>query len=381
MNLSSKIKQTFFEKYQCQPNYIVRAPGRVNIIGEHTDYNDGFVLPMTINRAVWIAFSPIEEPKVQVYSLDFQEEVNFALNETNKSNKEFSEYLKGVSWALQQQNFKVKGWRGVVAGDVPLGAGLSSSAALELATARTFSEISGFDWDPVSMAKICQFAENKWVGVNCGIMDQLISATGIENHAVLIDCRSLGYEAVPVPESATIIIMDTSTRRGLVDSAYNERRQQCEEAAKFFNVPALRDVSLEEFILHEHELEPTIRKRARHIISENGRTLQAAQAMKNGNAELLGELMNESHKSLKNDFEVSNYALDEIVSIAWEQAGCLGARMTGAGFGGCAVALVENSQAKIFTDQVSTQYTRKTGLTPKIYICSATNGAEIVERL
>jgi galactokinase len=227
------------------------------------------------------------------------------------------------------------------------------------------------------MALLGQKAENKWVGVNCGIMDQLISAVGEKDHAVLIDCRSLDTESVPLPEGTAVVVMDTNTRRGLVDSAYNERRSQCEEAAKFFGVKALRDVSLEEFEARKNELSPMTYKRAKHVISENERTTRAAQAMKQGDAVLLGKLMNESHISLAMDFEVSSDALNIIVECALE-AGCYGARMTGAGFGGCGVALVKAEHPETFAKQVSESYKEKTGNEASIYVCSATEGANRV---
>ena len=263
----------------------------------------------------------------------------------------------------------------------PLGAGLSSSAALELATARAFSAVSNFTWDPSRMAQICQAAENQWVGVNCGIMDQLISAVGIKDHAVLIDCRSLDFQPFPLPSDTTIVVLDTSTRRGLVDSAYNERRQQCETAADFFGVSALRDVTLQTFEQGAGDLDNIVRKRARHIITENIRTINASEAMKTGDPQVLGKLMNQSHDSLKNDFEVSSAALNDIVDSARKQPGCYGARMTGAGFGGCAIALVQTPVVEEFTQGVCHDYKQSTGLMPVIYLCEASDGASLEKNI
>ncbi|MBE0686874.1 MAG: galactokinase [Anaerolineaceae bacterium] len=377
--LEDKVRDAFIHQFGTPPEFVVRAPGRVNIIGEHTDYNDGFVFPMAIDRAVWIALRSSTSSTVSVHSLDFAKSIHFDLRQLEHKDETWGEYIKGVAWSLIQTGYKLQGWEGVVSGDVPLGAGLSSSAALELATARAFSAVSNFIWDPSMMARICQTAENKWVGVNCGIMDQLISAVGIKDHAVLIDCRSFKFQSFPLPPNTTIVVLDTSTRRGLVDSAYNERRQQCEAAADFFGVSALRDVSFQTFEQKANDLDEIVRKRARHIITENTRTINASEAMKTGNPQVLGKLMNQSHESLKNDFEVSSNALDEIVNSARKQPGCYGARMTGAGFGGCAIALVASQAVEEFTQGVCFGYAQATGLTPIVYICQASNGASLEE--
>jgi galactokinase len=336
MDLQQKVTAAFTEKFATPPPLIVRAPGRVNLIGEHTDYNDGFVLPMAIDRGIWLALRPREDDQVMVHSLDYGETAVFPLTNLQNTNSGWAEYLKGVAWALQEKGYTLRGWEGVMAGNVPKGAGLSSSAALELATARAFQQVSGFAWDAPQMAKLCQRAENKWVGVNCGIMDQMISAAGEAGHALLIDCRSLETQSVPLPPAldgsdTAVVILDTTTRRGLVDSAYNERRQQCEAAAAHFGVTALRDVSIGEFLAEADNLESLTRRRAKHVITENLRTLNAAKAMQNADAALLGQLMNESHASLRDDFEVTNEALNVIVAVAQAQDGCFGARMTGAG--------------------------------------------------
>jgi galactokinase len=356
----------------------VRAPGRVNLIGEHTDYNDGFVLPMAIDRAAWIALRPREDGKVRVYSLDFNEETEFALDNIMVEDKGWAEYIKGVAWALIDSGFSLKGWEGVLIGDVPIASGLSSSAALELATARAFASVSNLDWDVPTMARLAQRAENEWVGVSCGIMDQMISAAGKANHALLIDCRSLDTELVPLPPDTAVIVLDTNTRRGLVDSAYNERRSQCEGAAHFFSVSHLRDVSVSQFDIRVAELDELTRRRARHVITENERTLKARDAMLNGDAVELGQLMLASHASLRDDFEVSSDALNAIVESALKHPACYGARMTGAGFGGCAVALVRADAAQDFAEKVKTAYQTRMNLTPNIYICTATNGAEVI---
>jgi galactokinase len=319
--------------------------------------------------------------KVQAYSLGFQEATEFPLAGLKRGKGGWPEYLKGVARALTEAGYALKGWQGAIAGDVPVGAGLSSSAALEMAAARAFAAVSGFPWDPATMAKLGQRAENEWVGVRCGIMDQMISAAGKAGHALLIDCRSLHTEAVPLPAGTTVVILDTATRRGLVDSAYNERRSQCEAAARFFGVPALRDVNPARFEEESARLDERTRKRARHVVKEDERTLQAAEAMKRGDAVALGELMNASHASLRDDFQVSSRELDAMVECGRGVRGCLGIRMTGAGFGGCAVALVRTAEARDFVTAAADCYRATTGLAPNLYVCRATDGAEVVTSL
>lgn len=360
-----------------EPTVLVRAPGRVNLIGEHTDYNDGYVLPMAIDRAAWIALHPRDDRRVQVYSLDYRETVEFSIDELRKG-RGWVEYIKGVADELRAAGKHTEGWEGVLGGDVPRGAGLSSSAAVELAAARAFAAVSGFDWEPARMAQIGQRAENNWVGVNCGIMDQMVSAAAQAGHALFLDCRSLKYEHVPLPDGVAVVVMDTATRRGLVDSAYNERRAQCETAAKFFGVPALRDVSLDEFQEKSNNLEGTVRRRARHILTENQRVLAAVAAMRAGDGQSLGRLFNESHASLRDDFEVTNEALNHIVDCARANIACFGARMTGAGFGGCAVALVEGNRADTFIGTVREEYRQRSGLDAQFYVCQPSAGAGLV---
>ena len=370
----------FERRFGSPPRFVARAPGRVNLIGDHTDYNDGFVLPMAIDRAVWIAFRPSADGRVRVDSLDFDERGEFdpeALPAHRHEAKDpgWLEYVRGVAWAMHGAGLPTRGWEGVLAGDVPLGAGLSSSAALELATMVAFAATGDLEWEPKRMARLAQRAENVWVGVNCGIMDQLISAAGEAEHALLIDCRSLETRAVPMPDSAAVVILDTATRRGLVDSAYNERRRQCEEAARFFGVRVLRDVDAAAFAARADGLEETIRRRARHVISENARTVAAARSLEQGDVARVGTLMNESHESLRDDFEVSRDELDTVVNLARRRDECFGARMTGAGFGGCAVALVARDSVQDFARSVAFDYEAATGLRPAVYVCSATSGA------
>ncbi len=377
MDLSKQLSESFVQHFGDKPSLVVRAPGRVNLIGEHTDYNDGFVLPMAIDRAIWIAVRPRMDRFVRIHSLDFEAETVFSLDDLKKE-QGWAEYLKGIAYILQAEGRNLSGWDGMMMGDVPLGSGLSSSAAVELATARVFASVSNLEWDAAYMARIGQRAENEWVGVNCGIMDQMASAACKEDHALFLDCRSLEIQHVPLPDHVAIVVMDTSTRRGLVDSAYNERRSQCEEAARFFGVKALRDVSLEEFEKRKSGLREIVMRRARHIIMEDQRVLDAMQAMQKNDVVRLGNLLNAGHVSLRDDFEITNEALNQIVEAAQMQSSCYGARMTGGGFGGCAIALVDAGKVNAFVHSVEKVYREKSGLEPQIYVCKASAGASIV---
>jgi galactokinase len=373
-----RVVAAFVRKWKEEPELLVRAPGRVNLIGEHTDYNDGFVLPMAIERAIWIALRRRPDTTISVHSLDYARSQSFDALRPKRGKGGWIEYVKGTAWALSEHGCRIAGWEGVMGGDVPIGAGLSSSAALELATARAITAVANGIWNPSEMARLCQRAENGWVGVQCGIMDQMISATGRHGNAVLIDCRTLETTLVPLPEDVLVVILDTSTRRELAGSAYNDRRAQCEVAADHFRVPALRDLSIEEFEAGVEGLDPVTARRGRHVVSENARALAAAEVMQSGDARRLGELMSESHRSLREDFEVSSEALDAMVELAREHPACLGARMTGAGFGGCAVAIVNRDAAGDFATWVADRYRQRTRLEPKVYVTGATAGAEVV---
>lgn len=385
---STTLAQTFQTHFNAKPGFIVRAPGRVNLIGEHTDYNDGFVLPMAIDRDVRIALRPRPDKTVRLFSPDIGAESAFELHSLRRGSG-WIEYPKGVASELIKAGYELRGFDAMMTGDVPRGAGLSSSAAVELAVARAFSAASNFAWDAATMAKLAQRAENEWVGVKSGIMDQMASAACKEGFALFLDCRSLEIQHIPLPKGIAVVVLDTSTRRGLVDSAYNERRSQCEEAARWFGVKALRDVSVEELgkwnpsaslrAKAGSELSEVAFKRARHIVTENARVLEAIEAMRKGDVKRLGTLINASHDSLRDDFEVTNDALNVMVECARKQDGCFGARMTGAGFGGCAVALVEEKKAGAFTQTVAAAYRQRSGLEAGVYICKAAEGANIVE--
>ena len=367
----------FSEHFGEDPDIVVRAPGRVNLIGEHTDYNDGFVLPMAIDRAIRMALRRRDDRRVVLHSVDFEEPTDFALDEISHQTG-WGDYIRGVAWALQRADYQLEGWEGVMTSDIPIGAGLSSSAAVEMATAKAFSWAAGWAFEPAEMAHIGQRAENEWVGANTGIMDQTICAAARADHALLIDCRDLSQEQIPLPAGVVFVVMDTATRHAHTESGYNERREQCEAAAEFFGVSHLRDVDMDTFQAHAKEMPAILRQRARHIISENERVLQAAEALSRGDAPKMGALMNASHASLRDDFEVTNNELNIIVELSQDQPGCFGARMTGGGFGGSAVALVQKAATKEFSKTIHEAYQQATGLEPHIYICQASNGVELI---
>lgn len=366
------IADSFRARYGVLPQFVSRAPGRVNLIGEHTDYNDGFVMPFALPHSTWIAFTPRTDDVVKLHSIDFNQTATFSLSSLEKSTG-WVEYIKGVAWALQKRGQVLNGFEGIVQSDVPIGAGLSSSAAIELASLYAFSTSSNFYLQALEAALIAQEAEREWVGTNCGVMDQIISATGKLEHALFLDCRSLAFHYVWLANTAVIVVMDTGTRRALKDSRYNERRAECEAATLYFQKKSLRDVSLED--LERTSLPDILKRRARHVVLENQRVLQVAT----GSLDLvkIGHLINESHQSLRNDFEVSSPALDTIVEIAQCEAGCYGARMTGAGFAGCAIALVSREATERFIQSVEGRYRAAMPFTPAFFVAQASSGATV----
>ncbi|MCS7056938.1 MAG: galactokinase [Thermoflexales bacterium] len=376
MNVTELVAH-FAQTFGRQPAFVARAPGRVNLIGEHTDYNDGFVLPMAIDRDVTIVGAPRDDRVVRLRSANFDDEVGFSLDRIAKaSDGAWSNYARGVADVLQQAGFDLRGFDGVIYGDVPIGSGLSSSAAIEMATLMAFAAAgSPLTLDGAQAARLAQRAENQFVGVNCGIMDQFISSLGKAGHALFIDCRSLAYELTPMPAGVTVLVVDTSAPRSLAASAYNERRAQCEQAARMLGAPALRDVSVEAFEQRRSELPDLIARRAAHVVYENQRVLDAVAALRANDVRTFGRLMNESHDSLRDLYEVSSKELDAVVEIARSINGVYGARMTGAGFGGCAIALVDDDQVGALTQAVAQEYPRRTGRQPKVYACVASDGA------
>lgn len=375
-SIRARVLGAFPERFGAPPSVLVRAPGRVNLLGEHTDYNQGLVLPMALDRSVWIAARARDDDRVLLHSLDFDEERSFDLRRLGRDSG-WIEYVKGTAWALSEAGYRVRGFEGVLGGEIPMGAGLSSSAALEVASARTLAALSGIAWDPLAAAGWCQHAENGWVGVHCGIMDPLIVAAGRQDQALLIDCQTLETRGVPLPAGTAVVVLDTSTRRGLVASGYNDRRAGCEEAARRLGVTTLRAVSIEDVERRWTELPEPYRNLARHVVTENARTLAAAEAMAADEPREVGRLMLESHRSLRDDFRVSSDALDAMALSAHEADGCYGARMTGAGFAGCAVALVDATRTREFVAAVQRSYRARTGLQAAAYVCRPSAGADI----
>ncbi|MCG3736532.1 galactokinase [Vibrio cincinnatiensis] len=384
-DLIQNVKASFEQVLGYAPSHIIQAPGRVNLIGEHTDYNDGFVLPCAINYQTVVAAAKREDSLVRVVSVDYGnafDEFDITQEIKFQENKMWANYIRGVVKSLLERGYSFTGADISVSGNVPQGAGLSSSAALEVVIGQTFKELFNLDISQADIALNGQQAENEFVGCNCGIMDQMISAEGRENHAMLLDCRSLATQAVPMPEEMAVVIINSNKKRGLVDSEYNTRRQQCEEAARIFGVKALRDVTIEQFNEKVSELDDMVAKRARHVITENDRTVEAAQALKTHDMKRMGELMAESHASMRDDFEITVKEIDILVEMVKEVIGDQGGvRMTGGGFGGCVVALVPLLLVDKVKATVEAHYQAATGLQASMYVCQAKDGASLVEVL
>jgi galactokinase len=382
--MSAAVKQVATKAFEAvfgnSPQTWVQAPGRVNLIGEHTDYNDGFVLPCAINFGTVIAARARSDQTVRVVAADYQAEVDtFQLDGPIQAMAEGSwqNYVRGVVKHLQAHGLPLQGVDLALAGDVPQGAGLSSSASLEVAVTQAFKTLQGFtDLSPTDMALIAQRAENQFVGCNCGIMDQLVSARGEVGSALLIDCRSFSTRSVALPPDLAVMIVHSRIRRGLVGSEYNTRRLQCEAAAKHYGEKALRDVSLARLEADAGELDATVLRRARHIVTENQRTLDAAEALLAGDLRRMGVLMAASHDSMRDDFEITVPAMDHLVSVLQTAVGEVGgARMTGGGFGGCAVALMPLEKVEAVRQAVANQYRAPSGEAATVYVCSASAGA------
>ncbi|MGC0775163.1 MAG: galactokinase [Candidatus Acidiferrum sp.] len=378
------IAERFRAKFGVNP-HVYRAPGRVNLIGEHTDYNDGFVMPAAIGFYCWVATSPRQDRKLVVSSDEFPEQAEVELSsQLPQPSHTWSDYSVGVAAQLEKAGFRVKGANLLVHGEVPIGAGLSSSASIEVATALALVEESGLSIDRPHLARICQQAENEFVGMRCGIMDQFISLHGRANHALMLDCRSLDYELVPIPESVKLVICNTGVKHQLAGGEYNRRREECEEAVRCLekavpNIRALRDVSLEQLEAHRGLLSEVLYKRAKHIVTENGRVLRSVQALRAGDLRKFGEYMAQSHASLRDLFEVSCAELDLMVDLANRQPGVYGARMTGGGFGGATINLVDGEHATEFAESVAKGYEKQTGIAAAVYVCMPADGASLVE--
>ncbi len=378
-------EQAVLAAFQARVGYdariLARAPGRINLIGEHTDYNDGFVLPMSIDRCTYVALAPRDDDQVRVISLDFDGDYVFRLGDWHgDQHPHWTRYPRGVMWLLADKGYPLKGFNMVLGSEIPIGAGVSSSAAVEMAILEALLAYLGVTlFSQAEKALMGVEVEHRFVGIPCGVMDQMASASGDPGHALLIDCRSLETSPVPVPPEAAVMVMDTAKKRGLVDSEYGLRRQQCEEGARILGVDALRDVEVADLAVALPKLPPVIRRRVHHVVTEDDRTLRAVEALKAGDLVLTGRLFNQSHASLRDDYEVSVRELDVMVELAQAQAGCYGARMSGGGFGGCAVALVDRDRVEDFIASVAPAYQAETSLTPDLYAVSPTPGSSARE--
>ena len=382
MEMKQQLIALFEKTFGEQPELFFQAPGRVNLIGEHTDYNNGFVLPCAIDYQAIIAATPRDDQKLVVTAAAFDGQVTefeLALPVEPSENATWSNYVRGVATALLERGLALKGANMAIIGNVPQGAGLSSSACLEVCTGLALTRMSGHDISLKDLALIGQEAENKYVGVNCGIMDQMVSARGEEGHAMLLDCRSLDTRSIAIPQGAAVVIINSNKKRGLVDSEYNTRRQQCEAVAKHFDVKALRDITVEMLEARKDELDEVAYRRARHVVTEDVRTLEAAEVMPRGNLKRMGELMAASHISMRDDFEITVPEIDTIVDIVKGVIGAEGGvRMTGGGFGGCVVALTPENKVEAIKEAIASQYETRSGLVADIYVCKASQGASVL---
>ncbi|HTT23440.1 MAG TPA: galactokinase [Candidatus Sulfotelmatobacter sp.] len=370
----------FQRSYHARP-VIFRAPGRVNLIGEHTDYNDGFVMPAAIGFYTWIAASARTDRTLHVRSEEFRETIDLSLDSLGgPPRKHWSDFVRGVAAVLQSKRVPLTGANLIIQGQVPMGAGLSSSASLEVATGLALLGMSHAEVPPLDLVKIAQRAEHEYVGTRCGIMDQFIAVFATAGHALMLDCRSLESRSLLIPDDARLVICNSMVKHELASGEYNRRRAECEAGVKVFQrsmpgVQALRDVGRADLEQHKTELTEVVYRRCRHVISENQRVLDAADALRNGDLGRFGQLMYESHRSLQHDYEVSSAELDVLVEIATSCDGVYGSRMTGGGFGGCTITLVRSHSVEAFRQKITQTYREKTGITSDLYVCSAAQGA------
>ena len=375
------IKEAFKEVYGFVPDVIARAPGRVNLIGEHTDYNDGFVLPAAIDRNIEFGARHRNDGVVRAYSIDFQDQVEFRLDGIEKDCQHpWSNYLRGVLKFLQEDGHSLTGADVAFGGNVPREAGLSSSAAVEVGAVALAMKLFHIKLDPLEVVRLARRAENEFVNVPCGIMDQFVSALGKRDHALFLDCRDLTYRHVPLSRNVKIVVCYSGVRRALAASEYEIRLRQCRQAVAQLGttglaIKSLREIDLTDLEVASHTLSEVLLKRARHVVSENDRVLKAVKDLEHGDLESFGKLMIASHESLRDDYEVSCRELDALVDLALKQPGVLGARMTGAGFGGCTINLVRDGSAESFAEMVKEGYHKATGLNAEIYVCEASDGA------
>jgi galactokinase len=388
--LIDRITKKFKERFCTWPTGIARAPGRVNLLGEHVDYNDGFVMPAATDRATYVAFSESRDENSKLAASDFNEEISFTPDSIKGKKQSDSTplpdwglYPAGVGKTLRDDGYPIPPINAIFASDVPRGAGLSSSASVEVAFLTAWQSLGNLDIPEMKRALICQQAENRYVGVDCGIMDQFASVCGVQDRLLHLDCRSLEWSMLELPKNVSIVIADTTIRRKLSRSEYNQRRQDCEEAVRVLKtdlptIRSLRDVGLDDFEKVCWKLPPRVEKRARHVIEEIDRTVRARDLLVSGDIAGFGKLVNACHASLRDLYEVSSFELDVMVYAAQSMDGCYGARLTGAGFGGCTVNLVENGMVKSFIARLKRIYLEKTARSPEIYISRASMGAGLV---
>jgi galactokinase len=381
--LELAVSEIFSSKYGSPPACTVSAPGRVNLIGEHTDYNDGFVLPAAINRTTAIAASPRPDHSLLIHSENLGATMLLDLKDLQpRKTGSWSNYPAGVAHFLLKQGISLRGATMVIKGDIPRGAGLSSSAALEVASAYAFLTLNGVTMPPLDVIKLCQKAENDFVGVKCGIMDQFISCLGKKDHALMIDCRSLDYTHVPFPSAVRLIVCDTGVKRALASSEYNKRREECTAGVQFLatripGIRMLRDVTAGHLMEYGELLDPVVLKRCRHVVTENDRVARSVEALRTNDLAQFGNLMYASHASLRDNYEVSCAELDVVVEICSTVDGVLGARMTGAGFGGCAICLVRDQNTDAVIERLQQEYPTRTRKNPGITVCTFEQGVTV----
>jgi galactokinase len=379
---SKALTPKFAGLFRTRPT-ISSAPGRVNLIGEHTDYNDGFVMPSAIGLRTRVSASPRHERKLLMQSREFPESFEFDLDDLpQRSTGTWCDYVLGIVVALQQAGHTQQGANLFVESEIPIGAGLSSSAGIEVASAQALINLNGNVLPAVELAKLCQHAENTFIGARVGIMDQFVACLGRAGHALLLDCRSLEFELIPIPDRIRMVICNTMVKHQHATGGYNQRREECEEGvkllAKFYpNIRALRDLSFDQLVTHSNDVSEKIYKRCRHVVEENARVLDGARCLRAGDLDGFGDLMRESHRSLRDLYEVSCRELDVMVEVAEGLPGYYGGRMTGGGFGGSTINLVEATHADAFAEQISGRYEKATGIKPAVYICSASDGVTV----
>ena len=378
-----KLKKDFLNIFgeNGNPIRLVKAPGRINLIGEHTDYNNGFVFPIAIDRFIFMAGRKRNDKKIVIYAVDKDEKVETNLNEIYpRKNNQWANYLLGVYSFFKEEKYQLNGVEIFFVGNIPRGKGLSSSAALEVATCYLLSLLFNIEIEPIKMAEICRKAENEFVGMPCGIMDQFISVLGKEGNAIFLDCQNLHYDYVPIgSQDVNIMITDSGVKRKLTESLYKQRRNECQTAVGLLkkvipNLDSLRDLSIENFKEHRNILPEVLRKRVKHVVYENERVTKSVDFLNKGHLKEFGKLMYESHISLKDDYEVSCKELDILVEIVKKCKGVIGSRMTGAGFGGSTVTLIEKQKSENIRNAIRQQYFLETGINPDIYICNTVNG-------